>query len=102
MNPILAAVVSILSGGFVWFAVVKVVEADQRMPSHDLTSLVGLIGETRTPVHEEGSVQVHSELWTARSQEPIPSGAKVRVVSREGFVLELEPVEEDFSDADAL
>jgi len=95
VNPILAAVVSISSGGFVWYAVVKVVEADQRTPSHDLTSLVGSIGETRTAVHEDGSVQVHSELWTARSLEPIPTGAKVRVVGREGFILNVEPVDKD-------
>ena len=94
VNPILAAVVSIGSGGFVWYAVVKVVEAEQRTPSHDLTSLIGSIGETRTSVHEEGSVLVHSELWTARSHEPIPTGTKVRVISREGFVLEVEPVDQ--------
>jgi len=27
------------------------------------------------------------ELWSARSDKPIPAGSRVRVVSREGFVL---------------
>lgn len=97
VNPILAALVSVGVGGFIWFTVHKVVEADLQKPSHDLEMLVGAIGETRTPVHEEGSVQVASELWTARSAQPIPANAKVRVVRREGFVLEVEPIKESAS-----
>jgi membrane protein implicated in regulation of membrane protease activity len=31
-------------------------------------------------------------LWSARSEVPIPEGSKVRVVKREGFILEVEPV----------
>jgi membrane-bound ClpP family serine protease len=41
-------------------------------------------------VHEDGSVQVAGELWSARSEDPIPAGAQVRVLRREGFVLVVE------------
>jgi membrane-bound serine protease (ClpP class) len=97
VNPILAALASVGVGGFIWFTVHKVIEADLRKPSHDLGTLVGAIGETRTPVHEDGSVQVASELWTARSEEPIPASTKVRVMRRDGFVLEVEPFNEETS-----
>jgi membrane-bound serine protease (ClpP class) len=92
VNPVLALLVSLGSGGFIWFTVLKVVEADRVTPSHDLGSLIGAVGETRTLVHEEGSVQVASELWTARSVNPIPENTKVRIVKRDGFVLEVEPL----------
>ena len=36
VNPILALVVSLLAGGFVWLATVKVLEADRARPSHTL------------------------------------------------------------------
>jgi membrane-bound serine protease (ClpP class) len=97
VNPILAAVVSIATGGFIWFTVTKIVEADRREPAHDLGLLVGAVGETRTPVFEDGSVQVASELWTARSKKPIATHTMVRIVKREGFILEVEPVQENSS-----
>ena len=52
---------------------------------------MGKIGEARTAIHQEGSVLIDSELWSARSQESIPAGEHVRVVKRDGFTLEVEP-----------
>jgi membrane-bound ClpP family serine protease len=56
----------------------------------DISSLIGERGETKTPVQAEGSVQVVGELWSARSEKPIPAGSLVHVVGREGFVLVIE------------
>jgi membrane-bound serine protease (ClpP class) len=92
VNPILALVASVISGGFMWFATRKALEARLLAPSHSLEGLVGATGEAKTQVHEEGSVQVGGELWSARSHEPIPAGAQVRVVGREGFILEVEAI----------
>lgn len=93
INPILTGVVSVLTGGFLWLTITKVLDADRSAPSHDLTNLVGAIGETRSSVHDEGSAQIAGELWTVRSAEPIPENTKVRVVKREGFVLEVETLQ---------
>lgn len=90
VNPGLAAVVSIVSGGFFWIAARKYMEASQMIPTHDLGPLIGKMGEARTSIHDEGSVQVGSELWSARSEQPIQEGAQVRVVSRDGFTLIVE------------
>jgi membrane-bound ClpP family serine protease len=75
-----------------WFAIVKVLEADRLQPSHDLGSLIGVIGEARTEIHAEGTAQVGGELWSARSNRLIPADAKVRVIGREGLVLIVEIV----------
>jgi len=90
VNPIVAIVASGLVAGFLWIAVRKSVEAASVRPSHDLDGLVGQIGEARTKVNEEGSVQVAGELWSARSEKPIAAGNSIRVVKREGFVLIVE------------
>lgn len=87
VNPILAAVVSLLVAGFLWFTVRKVVAAHHARPLQDLQNLIGKIGEAKTRVEEEGTVQMAGELWSARSEKPIPAGSRVRVVSRQGFVL---------------
>jgi membrane-bound ClpP family serine protease len=40
----------------------------------------GVIGKTQTPVHADGHVEVSGQVWNAVSREPIPAGAKIRVV----------------------
>jgi membrane-bound serine protease (ClpP class) len=90
VNPGLALVVSMMVGGLFWIITQKTLEADAAPPSHDLNTLIGAVGEAKSNIHQEGSVQVHGELWTARSDEPIEVGAKVRVIDREGFILVVE------------
>ena len=90
VNPYLAITVSVASAGFFWVAGNKVLEARSLRPTHDLGALVGALGEAKSEVHADGSVQVSGELWSAYSDEPIPEGAPVRVVSREGFILKVE------------
>jgi len=95
VNPILAIVTSIIASGFLWIAISKVLESEKMRPKHDLTQLIGEVGEAKTDIFAEGSVQIESELWSARSTELIPSGSNVRVVKRDGFILEVEPVPSD-------
>jgi membrane-bound serine protease (ClpP class) len=90
VNPIVATVASVLVAGFLWLAVRKSLEAAHSMPSHNLAGLVGQVGEAKTKIYEEGSVQVAGELWSARSEKSIPAGSSIRVVRREGFVLIVE------------
>lgn len=90
VNPLVALLTSGLVAGFLWVAARKTVEAATKRPTHDLTGLVGQVGEARTSVHEEGSVYVAGELWSARSVHPIPAHSPVRVVGRDGFVIVVE------------
>jgi membrane-bound serine protease (ClpP class) len=90
VNPILAALVSVLVAVFLWWSIRKVVAAHHARPLQDLQSLIGKIGEAKTRIQQDGSVQMAGELWSARSEKPIPAGSRVRVVSREGFVLIVE------------
>jgi membrane-bound serine protease (ClpP class) len=90
VNPVLAVVTSALVAGFLWLAARKSVEAASVRPTHDLDEVIGKIGEARTKVHEEGSVQVGGELWSARSETSIPAGSMIRVLRREGFVIVVE------------
>jgi len=93
VNLFVAFISSLLVAGFLWIAVSKSMQAAFARPSHDLDALIGKIGEAKTKISDEGSVQVAGELWTARSEKPIKSGTAVRVVRREGFVLIVEKSE---------
>jgi membrane-bound serine protease (ClpP class) len=90
VNPVLALVISLLSAGFLWIAVRKGMLAFHARPLQDLKGLIGQTGMTKTEVFSAGSVQVASELWSARSGKPIPAGTRIRVTGREGFTLVVE------------
>lgn len=93
VNPLLALFASVLSSGFIWIGTHKAMEARRLTPAHNLEGLVGAVGEAKTEIHDEGSVQVAGELWSARSLNPIAAGARVRVIGREGFILEVEAIQ---------
>lgn len=90
VNPLVALLGSGSVAVLLWFAVQKSVQAAAVRPMHDLSGLVGLKGEARTDVNDDGSVYVGGELWSARSEQKIEAGAHIRVVRREGFILVVE------------
>ncbi len=90
VNPLLAGFVSLAASGLLWLFVERTLAVMTRPPAHGAHHLVGQIGEARTDINDEGSVQVSSELWSARSSTPIPAGSKVRIVGKEGLVLIVE------------
>jgi membrane-bound serine protease (ClpP class) len=94
VNPVLAVVTSIVAGSLIWIMMSKVLEAESKSPAHDLGKLVGSVGEARTDIHLEGSVYLQGEMWTAESEHPIKAGSHVKVLSRNGFILRVEKVDE--------
>ena len=90
VNPFVALLTSGLMSAFLWIAVRKTTQAASARPTHDLEVLVGSTGEAKTKVHEDGSVYVAGEMWSAKSDSPIPAGSSIRVVRREGFILVVE------------
>jgi membrane-bound serine protease (ClpP class) len=57
-------------------------------------SMVGEVGIAKTDIHPEGRVFVHGEWWNAQSEQPISSGAKVRIVGVDGLLLTVAPAEQ--------
>jgi len=90
VNLPLAIITTLAYSAFLWFTARKVVEISAVRPIHELSGLIGQKGEAKTLIGEEGSVQVGGELWSARSQAPVPAGTMVKVVGRDGFVLIVE------------
>ena len=96
-HPLLAIIVSLSTLGFFWFAIRKTIATQRARAIHDPTLVLGQIGEARTGIEPVGTVYVGGELWSARSEHSIPAGAKVRVNSREGLVLNVDMIEDSKS-----
>lgn len=95
VNPILAMIVSVLTAGFIWFMSLKLLAAEKIPPAHNPDQLIGETGEATTKIHDEGTIQIKSELWSARSEASIPVGAHVKVTGRDGFTLIVEQLSEE-------
>lgn len=94
VNIWLVIIVSVLMAGFLWFVITKALEALEAPPVYNIDGVIGKTGEAKTAIHNEGSVQIAGELWSARSNKLIAEGAHIRVISRNGFILDVEAVEE--------
>jgi membrane-bound serine protease (ClpP class) len=56
-------------------------------------ALIGAEGETVFWQDGEGRVRVKGEIWLARSDTPLATGRRVKVVGRNGLVLRVEGVQ---------
>ena len=67
--------------------------AQARPPITGVEGMLGSEGWTRMPLSPDtpGQVDVHGEIWRAYAREPVPAGAKVRVVEVNGLTLVVEP-----------
>lgn len=92
VSPLMALPLGILSTSFLWLIGRVGLKALRMRPSQDLSRLLGETGEARTDVRMDGTVYVGGEEWTARSKTAIRAGSLVRVVGRDGLVLEVEAV----------
>lgn len=102
VDPILAVIVSILVIGLMWIVATKGIEAIRLKPLNNMDQVLGQIGTARSNIFEIGTVYINNEEWTARSAVQIPAGTKVKVISRSGFILEVEPTENDSETRDLL
>ncbi|HLY77419.1 MAG TPA: NfeD family protein [Thermoplasmata archaeon] len=70
-------------------------------PTHEplsttVRSLQGQTGLVVAPVVPDslsGKVKIQSEVWSARSEQPIPAGTRVRVISGEGVSVLVRPLD---------
>jgi membrane-bound serine protease (ClpP class) len=86
--PILVAV----SAFFVAVAALAF-KAQKAKPQTGTQGIVGEIGVVKQAIDPEGKVFVHGELWNATSKVAIAADTKVRIVSVEKLLLEVEPLE---------
>jgi regulator of protease activity HflC (stomatin/prohibitin superfamily) len=66
---------------------VRIDTRDKLIKARASQKMYDAIGETKTVVHNEGSVEVAGEIWDAISLQSIPPGTRIRV---KRVILEIE------------
>ena len=87
-----ALAVSLPFGVITVFLMSLALKAHRTKATTGAAGMVGEIGVARTPLHPEGKVFVHGELWDAVSSASVAAGDPVQVRSVEGLRLTVEPV----------
>ncbi|MAT42049.1 MAG: hypothetical protein CL609_06880 [Anaerolineaceae bacterium] len=95
VSPVLAIIVTIIDTILLWFVIKKLIEAIDQKPAFDPQSIIGKIGEARTRISGEGTVYVDGEEWSARSSQVIPKEAKIRVINKNGLILDVLLLEQE-------
>jgi membrane-bound serine protease (ClpP class) len=90
----LIAGVSVASAALLLLAFGMVMRERKRPVVSGREAMVGAIGEAREDFAAEGWIQVHGELWRARSARPVRRGERLRIRAIEGLVLIAEPERE--------
>jgi membrane-bound serine protease (ClpP class) len=93
IHPVVATTASLVALVILWIVGRKGIEVMHQTPDHDLERLIGMTGEARTPIQRSGSVYINGENWSARCENSIPVGTIVRVISRQGLILQVEPAQ---------
>jgi membrane-bound serine protease (ClpP class) len=84
-----------LAGSLVLLAIVSFAVRARRRPV--VSGSEGLLAERAEAVEafeSRGLVRVHGELWDATSRTPVRAGQRVRILSRDGLTLLVEPESE--------
>jgi membrane-bound serine protease (ClpP class) len=92
VHPLVAALTSVLTLGYFWWAIRKALASARAKPAHDPSAVRGQVGEVRSALDPIGSVYVGGELWSARAEKPVAEGNLVRVIDLDGLMLTVEPM----------
>ena len=92
----IAAVSSLGLMAIIWLAV----RARQRPVVSGREHLIGACGEALESFEHHGSVFVHSERWTARSEAPVHRGQVVKVTGLDGLTLMVRPLNSNTQEQD--
>lgn len=82
---------SVLSGLFIMAAMSLLIRSHRRKVTTGAEEMIGSIGRALEDFEGDGRVFVHGETWRCHGDQRFRAGDSVRVVSRKGLLLEVEP-----------
>lgn len=88
-------IIAVICARAIWIMFVRHRDSLPRRINEAKDSVIGLVGTARTAIEkfETGMVEIEGELWSARSDQPIPAGSMVRIVRSDGLFITVEKVE---------
>lgn len=82
---------AIVSAGILIMVVEMAIKSRQRPVVSGREQLLGATGLALATFSGEGSVRIHGEVWSARTDKRVVEGQRVRVIGMDGLTLEVTP-----------
>ncbi|MGQ9843499.1 MAG: NfeD family protein [Spirochaetota bacterium] len=80
---------------FIFVVVRAVIKVHTQKAVTGIEGMIGQKGVATSDFDGKGTVEVHGELWTAISNEPVQKGDTVKIVKMEGMVLHVKKIQLD-------
>lgn len=87
----LIATTTVMSGLFIMAAMGLLISSHQRRVVTGSQEMIGSIGRALEDFQGKGRIFVHGETWNCHSEQSVRAGDSVRVINRQGLLLEVEP-----------
>lgn len=88
-----AVVVAAIVGAALMLSALTVLMRSRKRPiATGSEALIGAEGETVSWQGDEGRVRIRGEIWRAHAAAPLPAGASVKVIKRDGLLLLVEAI----------
>jgi len=84
---------ALVSAGFFMWVIGRLIRLRKQAVVSGVEQMLGITGHALDNIDNEGRVWVHSEIWKARSHQPLIKGQAIRVVSMDGLILHVEPID---------
>jgi len=86
---------SLMTAGFFLFLIGAAIKARARPVVSGQEELLQASGEVLDDFEGKGRIRIHGEVWKAESSTPLRRGDKVRVVTIDGLVLKVQPLDQE-------
>ena len=93
VSPVIIALIVVISLIYHRYILIPMLEKARMLPVNDESDgLIGARGRVVKALNPVGTVNVHGELWTASSEQPLEAGDEVIVVERDGLNILVEGI----------
>ncbi len=93
VSPVIIALIVVISLIYHRYILIPMLEKARMLPVNDESDgLIGARGRVVKALNPLGTVNVHGELWTASSEQPLEAGDEVIVVERDGLNILVEGI----------
>jgi membrane-bound serine protease (ClpP class) len=92
LSTVIVVVMALASAALLLLALAALLRSRKRPVVTGNDALIGAAGETVSWQGDEGRVRVQGEIWLARADAPLVTGARVKVIERDGLILRVQPI----------
>ncbi|MEW6038389.1 MAG: nodulation protein NfeD [Pseudomonadota bacterium] len=93
LSPAVVAAFAVSSVAFFVFALGMIIKSRGRPVVSGREEIIGGVGVALEDFDHTGRIQIHSEIWFARTDTPLYKGQRARVIDMDGLTLLVTPVE---------